>query len=90
MEGALIRVVAYSSLINQDMNADLAAVALKDIVPNSKPKVITINDIQRVVGDHFSIKLDDFKAKNAQRMSLIQDRLRCIYPESLLIFHYRK
>lgn len=63
LEGALIRVVAYSSLINQDMNADLAAVALKDIVPNSKPKVVTINDIQRVVGDHFNIKLDDFKAK---------------------------
>lgn len=63
LEGALIRVVAYSSLINQDMNADLAAVALKDIVPNSKPKVITINDIQRVVGEHYSIKLDDFKAK---------------------------
>ncbi|RXJ02847.1 chromosomal replication initiator protein DnaA [Anaerobacillus alkaliphilus] len=63
LEGALIRVVAYSSLINQDMNADLAAVALKDIVPNSKPKVITISDIQRVVGEHYSIKLDDFKAK---------------------------
>jgi chromosomal replication initiator protein len=63
LEGALIRVVAYSSLINQDMNADLAAVALKDIVPNSKPKVVTISDIQRVVGDHYSIKLDDFKAK---------------------------
>ncbi|OIJ21922.1 chromosomal replication initiation protein DnaA [Anaerobacillus alkalidiazotrophicus] len=63
LEGALIRVVAYSSLINQDMNADLAAVALKDIVPNSKPKVITISDIQRVVGEHYNIKLDDFKAK---------------------------
>lgn len=63
LEGALIRVVAYSSLINQDMNADLAAVALKDIVPNSKPKMITISDIQRVVGEHFNIKLEDFKAK---------------------------
>lgn len=63
LEGALIRVVAYSSLINQDMNADLAAIALKDIIPNSKPKIVTINDIQRVVGEQFSIKLDDFKAK---------------------------
>ncbi len=63
LEGALIRVVAYSSLINQDMNADLAAIALKDIIPNSKPKVITIIDIQKVVGDYFNVKLDDFKAK---------------------------
>ncbi|WP_213087342.1 chromosomal replication initiator protein DnaA [Niallia circulans] len=63
LEGALIRVVAYSSLINKDINADLAAEALKDIVPSSKPRVITIHDIQKVVGELFSVKLEDFKAK---------------------------
>ncbi|MEC2334281.1 chromosomal replication initiator protein DnaA [Bacillus subtilis] len=63
LEGALIRVVAYSSLINKDINADLAAEALKDIIPSSKPKVITIKEIQRVVGQQFNIKLEDFKAK---------------------------
>lgn len=63
LEGALIRVVAYSSLINKDINADLAAEALKDIIPSSKPKIITIKDIQRVVGQQFNIKLEDFKAK---------------------------
>ncbi|MGA9290566.1 MAG: chromosomal replication initiator protein DnaA [Anaerobacillus sp.] len=63
LEGALIRVVAYSSLINQDMNADLAAEALKNIIPSSKPRVITIHDIQTVIGDQFSVKLEDFAAK---------------------------
>jgi chromosomal replication initiator protein len=63
LEGALIRVVAYSSLINKDINADLAAEALKDIIPSSKPKVITIFDIQKIVGQHYSVKLEDFKAK---------------------------
>jgi chromosomal replication initiator protein len=63
LEGALIRVVAYSSLINQDMNADLAAEALKDIIPSSKPKVITIKDIQMSVGKHYNVKLEDFSAK---------------------------
>ncbi|KAB2330823.1 chromosomal replication initiator protein DnaA [Cytobacillus depressus] len=63
LEGALIRVVAYSSLINKDINADLAAEALKNIIPSSKPKVITILDIQRVVGEHYNVKLEDFKAK---------------------------
>ena len=63
LEGALIRVVAYSSLINKDINADLAAEALKDIIPSSKPKIITILEIQRVVGEHYSIKMEDFKAK---------------------------
>jgi chromosomal replication initiator protein len=63
LEGALIRVVAYSSLINKDINADLASEALRDIIPSSKPKVITILEIQRTVGEHFSVKLEDFKAK---------------------------
>lgn len=63
LEGALIRVVAYSSLINKDINADLAAEALKDIIPSAKPKIITIYDIQKAVGEQFNVKLDDFKAK---------------------------
>lgn len=63
LEGALIRVVAYSSLINKDINADLAAEALKDIIPSSKPRVVTIHDIQRTVGEEYNVKLEDFKAK---------------------------
>ncbi|OZI12443.1 chromosomal replication initiation protein DnaA [Bacillaceae bacterium SAS-127] len=63
LEGALIRVVAYSSLINKDVNADLAAEALKDIIPSSKPKTITIQNIQKVVGEQYNVKLEDFKAK---------------------------
>lgn len=63
LEGALIRIVAYSSLINHDLNADLAAEALKDIISDSRQKTITISDIQRVVGEHFDLRIEDFKAK---------------------------
>ncbi|WP_059050451.1 chromosomal replication initiator protein DnaA [Paenibacillus senegalimassiliensis] len=63
LEGALIRVVAYSSLINQDVTSHLAAEALKDIIPSSRPKMITIQDIQQRVGDYYNLKLDDFKAR---------------------------
>ncbi|HEU4962433.1 MAG TPA: chromosomal replication initiator protein DnaA [Bacilli bacterium] len=63
LEGALIRVVAYSSLINRDLSAELASEALKDIIPSNKPKQLTIADIQKVVGEHFEMKLEDFKAK---------------------------
>ncbi|MFC7370810.1 chromosomal replication initiator protein DnaA [Fictibacillus iocasae] len=63
LEGALIRVVAYSSLINQDMNADLAAEALKDIIPSAKPRMLTIHHIQEAVGKHYNVKLEDFTAK---------------------------
>ncbi|MGE7933490.1 chromosomal replication initiator protein DnaA [Viridibacillus arvi] len=63
LEGALIRVVAYSSLVNQDITAELAAQALKDIIPNSVPRMVTILDIQKAVGEHFHVKLEDFTAK---------------------------
>ena len=71
LEGALIRVVAYSSLVNKDINADLAAEALKNIIPSSKPKIITILDIQKVVGEHYQIKMDDFKAKKRTKSSCL-------------------
>src|SRR5690554_5578521 len=63
LEGALIRVVAYSSLTNQDISTELAGAALKDIIPNAKPRVITILDIQEAVGEHYHIKLEDFTSK---------------------------
>ncbi|RKD68084.1 chromosomal replication initiator protein [Sinobaca qinghaiensis] len=68
LEGALIRVVAYSSLINQDMNADLAAEALKDIIPNSKPKKVTIDDIQRLVASQYSLQPQELKAKKRTKV----------------------
>jgi chromosomal replication initiator protein len=63
LEGALIRVIAYSSLVNEDITAHLAAQALKDIIPASRPKTITIQDIQQVVGEYFGMKIEDFKAR---------------------------
>jgi chromosomal replication initiator protein len=63
LEGALIRVVAYSSLINQDITSHLAAEALKDIISTSRPKMITIQDIQAKVGEYFGLRLEEFKAR---------------------------
>lgn len=63
LEGALIRVVAYSSLVNQDLSVDLAEQALKDIISPDKPRVITVHHIQKVIGDHYGLKVEDLKAK---------------------------
>ncbi|ARD48394.1 chromosomal replication initiation protein DnaA [Sporosarcina sp. P37] len=67
LEGALIRVVAYSSLVNADVTTDLAAEALKDIIPNSRPRIISILDIQKAVGEHYNVRLEDFVAKKRTR-----------------------
>jgi chromosomal replication initiator protein len=63
LEGALIRIVAYSSLTNQDITAHLAAEALKDILPSGRNRLITMQDIQQRVGEYYGLKLEDFKAR---------------------------
>lgn len=63
LEGALIRVVAYSSLVNKDIDAQLAADALKDIIPDRKQNKVTVQDIQEIVAEVYDIKLEDFAAR---------------------------
>lgn len=67
LEGALIRVVAYSSLTGKEVIPELVQEALKDILPESKPKKISIELIQQAIADHFNLKVEDFKAKKRTR-----------------------
>ncbi|MDI3256702.1 MAG: chromosomal replication initiator protein DnaA [Kyrpidia sp.] len=63
LEGALIRIVAYSSVVNQDMNPELAAEALKDIIGADRSQAVTVADIQKSVAERFSLRVEDLKAK---------------------------
>lgn len=63
LEGALIRVVAYSALMNQPITTELAQEALKDIVTTSRPKVVSIQDIQQEVCNYYRLRLEDLKSK---------------------------
>lgn len=67
LEGALIRVVAYSSLTNEPMNVDLATKVLQDILPSQKSKRISIEAIQQIVAEYYNIKCEDMKAKKRTR-----------------------
>lgn len=67
LEGALIRVVAYSSLTNREITIELAGEALKDIISNNKPKQIDVKFIKEVVGKHYNIKIEDFNSKKRTR-----------------------
>lgn len=63
LEGALIRVVAYSALMNKPITAELAEEALKDLVTQSGPRAITIGDIQQVVSDYYRLDVEELKGK---------------------------
>ena len=64
---ALIRVIAYSSLVKTEVDLDLAKEALKDILAANKTKVINSEIIMEVVARHFNLKPEDFKSKKRNR-----------------------
>lgn len=67
LEGALIRIVAYSSLTNKEVTVELAEEALKDIIASNKPREITVDFIKKVITNHYDIKLEDFNSKKRTR-----------------------
>jgi chromosomal replication initiator protein len=78
LEGALIRIVAYSSLTNGEINEALAEEALKDIITNIKPKIVSASTIKDAVGSFYSIKIEDFTAKKRNR-SIVYPRQIAMY-----------
>lgn len=67
LEGALIRIVAFSSLTNKEISVDLASEALKDIISSKQNKQVTIELIQDIVSSYYSLKIDDFKSSRRTR-----------------------
>lgn len=67
LEGALIRVMAYSSTLRSPISIELAMQALKDILPPARPKQISIPSIQKAVASYYGLSLDDFKARKRTR-----------------------
>ena len=63
LEGALIRIVAYSSLTNKEITIDLAEEALKDIISKDKPREINSDLIKSIVAKKYNIKMEDFNSK---------------------------
>ncbi|MCS7006580.1 MAG: chromosomal replication initiator protein DnaA [Gaiellaceae bacterium] len=60
LEGALTRVVAFSSLTDRAMTVELAEHVLKDVFPQSdSPPEVTITRIQEEVSDYFRVSVEE-------------------------------
>lgn len=62
LEGALIRLGAYSTLTGQPITMDMVKTVLRDLL-GSKKKVITLEDVQDVVARRFHVKVSELKSK---------------------------
>lgn len=63
LEGALIKIKAYSRMTQSAITEELIEQALKDILPDPNQAPLTIEKIQRVVAGYFNMRVDDLKAK---------------------------
>lgn len=70
LEGALIRVLAYSLLEEKTINLAIAQIVLKDMIKGTE-KQIEVADIQQKVADYFKITCSEMKAKRRNRNIII-------------------
>lgn len=63
LEGALIRLLAYASLTGIDLNVGTAQQVLKNLI-DSQEKKVSIEQIQRRVGEHFGLRGQDLKVRS--------------------------
>jgi chromosomal replication initiator protein len=67
LEGALIRLMAYTSLTGAEMNLPTAQQVLKNIIETQEKKV-TIEQIQKRVGEVFGLRAQDLKVRSNSKV----------------------
>ncbi len=67
LEGALIRLTAYSSLTGAEINLQTAQDVLKNLI-DSQVRKVTIESIQKAVCEQFGLRQAEIKAKNNSRV----------------------
>jgi chromosomal replication initiator protein len=82
LEGALIRLVAYTTLTKKELNITTATEALKDILPSPPQKKVSIETIQQIVASHYKIDVKEINSKKRNK--------RLVEPRQIAMFLCRK
>ena len=77
LEGALIRLVAHSSLIGAEITLPYTQQVLKNFI-DSQARKVTIESIQKAVAEQFGLRLIEIKAKNNSRA--------IVYPRQIAMY----
>lgn len=59
LEGAVNRLLAYSTLTGQPLTVEAAEIAIRDLIRTHEPKRVKIEDIQKLVANHYSVSRAD-------------------------------
>ncbi|MGH7776366.1 MAG: chromosomal replication initiator protein DnaA [Candidatus Dormibacterales bacterium] len=81
LEGALTRVLAFAAIHQRQIDEEAAARLLNDIIPSGARRPLTIEKIQRVVADYYSIAVEDMKGKRRDK--------HIVFPRQVAMFLVR-
>jgi chromosomal replication initiator protein len=82
LEGALTRVVAFSSLTGRPMTEDLAQDVLKDVFPQGEVPQVSIERIQELVSDRFGLSLEELCGERRSQ--------NIVYPRQIAMYLSRE
>jgi chromosomal replication initiator protein len=82
LEGALISLLAQSTLNKKEINIDLATQVIDKLVKNSK-KEISVDYIQKIVCDYFEITPDQLHSKTRKREIVQARQIAMFFSKSL-------
>jgi chromosomal replication initiator protein len=82
LEGALINLLAHSTLNRREINNDLARQVIDRLVRNSK-REISITHIQKIVCDYFNIHVDQLQEKTRKREIVQARQVAMFFSKSL-------
>jgi len=85
LEGALKRVIANSQFTNKPISVELVREALKDLLA-LQDRLVSIDNIQRVVAEYYKIKISDLHSKRRSR-SVARPRQVAMYMAKELTNH---
>jgi len=77
LEGALNKVIAHSKLVGKPITIENTQHILKDLL-RSNEKIVTIEEIQKKVCDHFNVKISDMTSSRRLR-SVARPRQMAMY-----------
>ncbi len=63
LEGALMRVASFVSLSGREVSRETVEQLLRDILQEEAKKIVTIDQIQKKVAEHFDVRLADMTSK---------------------------
>lgn len=67
LEASLTKMIAYAELVGKEITIQIAQEQLRDTFSSPLSGTITVENIQKVVGDHFGVSVSDIKSKKREK-----------------------